>query len=67
MGVYLPSVVLVAELDPEPVAKGDCGGQGHGWEEGDGPWRREIEQVKNEDNGWNSVEADIWTRQSRLA
>lgn len=54
-----PSIILVAELDPEPVGESDCGTEANRGDGRDGPGRGEEEDVQNEEGGWDHVEADI--------
>ena len=55
----IPSIILVAKLDPEPVGECDCSAEANGGDGRDGPGRREEEDVQNEEGGWDHVEADI--------
>jgi len=41
----IPSIILVAELDPEPVGESDCGAKANGGDGRDGPGWGEEEDV----------------------
>ena len=44
-GGCVPSIVVIADFDPEPIRKGDQTAQSYRWEGGDGPWRGEEEEI----------------------
>ena len=44
-GEDIPSIVLIAQLDPEPVCESKGSAQANGRKRGDGPRRREEEDV----------------------
>ena len=46
-------------LDPQPVGECEHAADGHGGQDGDGPWRGEEEEVDDEGEGGDEVEADV--------
>jgi hypothetical protein len=58
-GGNVPSIILVAELDPEPVGESDCGAEANCRDGRDGPRRGEKEDVQNEEGRWDHVKANI--------
>lgn len=51
--------MAVAELDPEPVAKGDNSRKAKGWKCGNGPRRGKKEKVQSQEDGREEVKAYI--------
>jgi hypothetical protein len=51
--------VRETQFNPEPVAERDGARQSQRGQNGDGPWRGEEQQVDQEDNGWDRMEADV--------
>lgn len=54
-------IVLEALLNPEPISSCDQTGQAKSRDNGDGPWGREEQQVNQQHDRWNSVEANVCT------
>jgi hypothetical protein len=46
---YIPSIILVAQLDPKPVCKGNRATEGDGGDRSDGPRWGEEDDVQNEE------------------
>lgn len=55
----IPSIVRETQFNPEPVAERDGARQRQRGQNGDGPWRGEEQQVDQEDNGRDRMEADV--------